>query len=269
VAVSEQDWLSAHLCLDALLTFSSASADVGAQALACPLIESLCRLLRRLLRHLRYCGAAATEAPAAAISLAPQLVEAACKSAPKINDQVLPDVRTPEHVTAAVGPPAKIFEHTTVEESPSAKEGLLSESMQPQTPAGSHHVQGILLAGPCDRILTDPETPVSLKTPVIHKMAHQVTPNMNGTSLEVSSSKIQMLEGPGSAGNNDCQHTSTVQGVPVHSQVLMLEDSVDSVGSASFDPQQWQENSPFLLTMKVGDEPDLQLLQVLLCMFCP
>lgn len=241
--MEDEDWLSAHLCLDTLLTFSSASADTAAQALACPLIETLCRLLRRLLRHLRRCGAAAAAAAAAATAAvqtsevdsstqlaAAQVADAAADMA--VVTRALPPVRTPERTPAA--PPCEGDQG----EFPSATTAVLSECMQPPAPPDSSAAQRTLREVPGSRLPTDAETPPALRTPVIGG-----TPTLaDTTSFGSNATGGKLPQG--------LQHA------------LLQQQSLDSMGSAGFTSQKIQEHSLFLLQLRVGEEPDLQLLQV-------
>lgn len=53
VAIDEQDWLAAHMCLDLLATFLSASPAAAMQALACPLLETLANVLHRFVAEMQ------------------------------------------------------------------------------------------------------------------------------------------------------------------------------------------------------------------------
>lgn len=272
MAVEDQDWLSAHLCLDLLLTFSSASADTSAQALACPLIETLCRLLRRLLRHLRRCGTAAAEAGAAAAAEAavaaadadsPSAAGAACAQTPllagggsaaevAVVTRTLPAVCTLVRASVAVSTTTKHCEGDTGE-FPSATDAVLSECMEPQTPTDACTPQRTIREVPGSRVLTDAETPVVLETPVIQKQVNSQTNFTMHEASEISTPKLP-------EGSHDAEHA-----LPGHMQALLQQQSVESMGSAACNSQKLHKESPFLLQLRVGEEPDLQLLQVFHC----
>ena len=60
MAVNEQDWLPAHMCLDLVATFLSASPAAAMQALACPLLETLATVLHRFVADMQPAARAAS-----------------------------------------------------------------------------------------------------------------------------------------------------------------------------------------------------------------
>lgn len=269
VAVQDQDWLSAHLCMDALLTFAAASADTAVQALACPLIETLCRLLRRILRALRASGTAAAAAAAAAAASAAAAAAAAADAAASqqasalgaaidadLVTRALPTLRTPLRISPATVPEApdgtRVSDDCTAENFPSATEAVLAEcaNANPEDPTTTANVS---LAGTSHKTLR--EVPGS--NAITPKLSHPTSPdkhNGNNGNNNMDSNTV--------GDNVDSPVKSYAATVPLPAQEPSLDSMLSPMAEDS-SPKKGPEGSHFSLQLDVGEEADLHLLQVL------
>eukprot|EP00892_Ulva_mutabilis_P011206 jgi/Ulvmu1/8458/UM043_0038.1 len=275
VSTESADWLSVHLCLDLLLRFLACSADTALQALACPLLETLVRLIRRAARALHAVGSSYSR------------YHLQCASPPVDLGRVaaaLPDAPTPSLLGAAAPSPLTAPSSFSADSSPVVQHpaGPLRISTSPETcgtpPPGGVAGAACPQAEPSLAHLATAPSPLSSPAAPggprgdVAGPAVRSTPQPPGLQLSpVSSLQTQRSTTPtASSARTTLDSVPDASAAPTHDCLPLpdvpVEQQQDCGGGSAAQAdgrsgEDAERNSAFAVEPDIGRQPDLQIMK--------